>query len=109
MKPRPDQALNAQVVALEHGSDYRQIECSRACVQAMRTEVERLSSRGKCGIVGRPMQRPGGERFGTERERLATVDFSLAKSTRLIVCPTNPHAALNSRVKRESGTLTLLA
>jgi hypothetical protein len=29
LKLRPDQALDAQVVALEHGSDDRQIECSR--------------------------------------------------------------------------------
>jgi hypothetical protein len=29
LKPRPDQALDAQVVALGHGSHYRQIECSR--------------------------------------------------------------------------------
>jgi hypothetical protein len=65
LKLRPDQALDAQVVALEHGSDYRQIECSRACVQAMRTDVGRPSSRGSmwnygATYAGRLKQRKNG-------------------------------------------------
>jgi hypothetical protein len=54
-----------QVVALGHGSDYRQIECSRACVQAMRTDVGRPSSMGSmwnygATYAGRLKQRKNG-------------------------------------------------
>jgi hypothetical protein len=52
LKLRPDQALDAQVVALEHGSDDRQIQCSRACVQAMRTDVGCPSSMGSMWNYG---------------------------------------------------------
>jgi hypothetical protein len=74
---------------LWHGSDCRRIGCSQACVQAMRTEVRRQSSRRSKWNCRATYAVAWWERFGTERE-IGSGGLLLAAFRRLLVCP-RPH------------------